>query len=645
MLKTLRNPKHVKRIMLWTLVLIIPAFVLFYGWSSITGTDDRNATYATKVNGKEISIAQYHDQYGRLMEEARKQYGDQFTEDVAREMNLGAQVMEEMENKELLMQEAKKMGIQVSDDEINLSIRSNRNFQTSGKFDPALYRRILADQKMTPEYFENELRTERTLGRLQRMVTDFVKVSEAEVREAYRKETDKMTIDYVRFATPDYIAKVNVTDQETQAYYNSHKTEYQIPPLYKINYIVIDPKTYEAGVQINDAMIKDFYESEIGSFVIPEKAHVRHLVIPIAKENPQAAQAAQKQIIEAAKKLQAGEPFDQVEKAYSKASPEFASQWVTRGQTGQAEYENFIFSLALNKPSQPLVMGDGYHIILVDKKEASKTKPLDEVKPEIISKLKSLAADTTAEAKCEEIQKQAHNNPSLSALASKNGFTVSATDWFSNKNLPVLAENKDFANELINMNKGQINGPFRSANGFYLVQLVDKQNSRIPPYTEVADKVKARVLFNKAQEAAQKAALKAEDDVKKGMTLDQIAAANGIKISELGPVTSSTEVPGLGKRSNLLNTAFYLPEGKTSGIITVKDPMGQGFVQYFMIRVKTHVPGDETTFLEVKDKLVQTLLQHKKQEAFSEYLKALRKRAKIKRNQRLLAEFQAPEQS
>jgi hypothetical protein len=44
----------------------------------------------------------------------------------------------------------------------------------------------------------------------------------------------------------------------------------------------------------------------------------------------------------------------------------------------------------------------------------------------------------------------------------------------------------------------------------------------------------------------------------------------------------------MGKRSNLLNTAFYLPDGKTSGIITVKDPMGQGFVQYFE-QGKNHV--------------------------------------------------------
>ncbi len=647
MLKTLRNPKHVKRIMLWTLIFIIPAFVLFYGWSSITGSNDENATYATKVNGKTISIEDYHLQYQRLLDQARQMYGDKFNEDVAREMNFGNQIMEELENRELLLQEAKKMGITVTDDEINISIRSNRSFQTAGKFDPAVYRRELAAQRVTPEYYENEMKNERTLGRLQRLVTDFVKTSEPEVREAYRKETDQMTIEYVRFGTPDYISKVNATDAEAQTYYNAHKSEYQIPTLYKISYLTVDPKAYEAGVQVTDLMIKDYYENEIGSFVIPERAHVRHLIIPIPQNgNPQAAQAAQQQIVEAAKKLQAGEPFDKVAKVYSKATPEQDSQWLSRGETGQADFENFIFKLAINKPSQPIQMQDGFHILMVDKKEISQTRPLESVKGEITAKLKSLMADTTAEAKCEEILKQAAaNNPKIADMAAKNGLTALSSDWFTNKNVPILSENKEFSSELIGMVKGGIYGPFRSDKGFYLVQLADKQESRIPPFTEVTEKAKARVLFNKAQESAQKAASKAEAEVKKGMTLEQVATDNNNKISELGPVTSATEIPGLGKRSNLLTTAFYMPEGKTSGLITVKDPMGQGFIQYFLIRVKSRIPGNEATYLEVKDKLTQTVLKYKKQEAFTEYLRGLRKRATIKRNQRLMADYQAPVQS
>ena len=42
MFKTLRNPKYVKRIMLWVLILIIPAFVAFYGWSSKNSGEGSN---------------------------------------------------------------------------------------------------------------------------------------------------------------------------------------------------------------------------------------------------------------------------------------------------------------------------------------------------------------------------------------------------------------------------------------------------------------------------------------------------------------------------------------------------------------------------------------------------------------------------
>ena len=160
------------------------------------------ARYASKVNGHEISVQDYNSEYTRMVEQARQMYGEKFNDEMAQEMGLGVQVLDELENRELILEQATKMGITVSDDELRIALFSQKAFSTGGKFDPNLYRRYLQQQGKSPETFENEIRTDRMLSKLQNLVTDFVKVSEPEIRDEFLKENEKITVEALRFCHP-----------------------------------------------------------------------------------------------------------------------------------------------------------------------------------------------------------------------------------------------------------------------------------------------------------------------------------------------------------------------------------------------------------------------------------------------------------
>ena len=646
MLKTLRNPKYVRTIMLWTLILIIPAFVLFYGWSSFTGDKSDQVSYATKINGKEITPVEFQKEYTQMMDQLRKMYGDKFDESMAIELNLAGQVMEEMENRELLLEQARKMGILVSDNEINVAIRYNQSFMQNGQFNKMAYQQQLAAKGLSPEEFEHQLRIERTLTRLQHLVTDYVKVSETEIREEYRKNFEQMVLEFVRFATPDYIGKVAVTESEAKDFYGTHQREYQIPPHYQLQYVAISPKEFMGTIQVSDKDIKDYYDSEMSSFAVPERAHLKQIVALVPQgANQQVIQASVNRIKQAMTRLAAKESFEKVAKELSQdptAKNGGTVGWITSGE-GNAEYEKLVFSLPIGQPSQVLQMQDGFHIVMVDQKEASRIKTLDEVKPQVIETLKNLAAETSAQAKCEILLDAYKGTEKLSDLAAKSNLSVSNTDWVNAKTLPILADNKEFISVLATLTPGKINGPFKSQDTFYVVQLIAKQESRIPKFEEIQDKVKAQLMFQKAQEASLKAAEASAKELQSGKTLEEVAAQNAIKIGNLGPITVASDIPGLGKASPLAVTAFYLPPGKTSSVVTVKDPMGQGFVQYFIIRLKARSGINEADLMEKKEQLSQAALNQKRQEAFSEYIQSLRKKAKIERSKTFLEGFQKTE--
>lgn len=631
MLQTLRNPKYVKTIMFWTLVLIIPAFVAFYGWSQLTGTGEGDLGYAAKVNGEVISYREYEAQYKKYMDQVRETYGDAFNEEMAEQLNLSASVVDSLISQKLVLQEAQKAGVQVTDEEIRQIIQGVPAFQVNGQFNPQAYRQALQSQGKTPEMFEAELRSERISNKMVALVTDFVKVSEPEVREEFRKRNEKLTFDLIRFGVPDYISKVSVTEDAVKKSFTETQQMYALPPQYEVGYAFVDPAAMAASIQVTYQQVSEYYNSEMSKYVIPERISIRQAEIVIPETAPaQAQQAAQQKIQEVSAKLQAGTSFEKATQGLTLRD----LGWIERGKVSQ-QVEQILFSLKPGQSTPGLRVKDGYAVLQVVKHEASRVKPISEVKDQITAAIKTQSAMIKAEDKCQELMSASTGKVNLSEIAAKSGLNYGTSGMFSGKNSPVLNTNKEFLSDLPSMQVGTLLGPYQSEKGLYIVQLLNKVESRIPAYEEVKEQVKARLIYKLAQDAAEKAALQAGKEITTGSTLEQIAAKNSLKVVTMGPHSLIDNIPGLGQNSPLMQTAFYQPIGKTSNVIKVQDSMGQGFTLYCIIRLKDRVAAPESAFNETREQLTKALVNQKKEQAVKEWMTALRKRAKITENNTL----------
>lgn len=152
------------------------AFTITMGWWGFDGSHD-NAV--AKVDRASISIEEYQRAYQNASNFYRQIFQDKYDE-----KELRKRVIDELVDRKLWLQEARQMKLSVSDEELKRSITQLPGFQKDGKFDPELYRRILALEHYTPEGFERQHREELLVDKVKALVKESVALTPSEEEEA-----------------------------------------------------------------------------------------------------------------------------------------------------------------------------------------------------------------------------------------------------------------------------------------------------------------------------------------------------------------------------------------------------------------------------------------------------------------------------
>jgi peptidyl-prolyl cis-trans isomerase D len=152
------------------------AFVVGMGWWGFT---DSQSNAIASVGELPIS----RDEYLRAYENTYRYYKDNVQGDF-KEETLKQFVLDGLIHSRLWTLAAKDMGVTVSPAELRDDIVRRPDFQKNGQFDPDLYRRLLAANRLTPALFESMHATELLREKARMMVRDSVALTPAEIAEA-----------------------------------------------------------------------------------------------------------------------------------------------------------------------------------------------------------------------------------------------------------------------------------------------------------------------------------------------------------------------------------------------------------------------------------------------------------------------------
>ena len=211
MLKQLRDKKTAKKI-LWALaIIVIPAFVLWGSGSLIRGKN--KSGYAGMLFGKKISLQDYKNSYNAVRNQAKLQYGDNFAK-LEKYLGLNQQAWQRL----LLIHEANKRKIKVSDKKIISTIQTMPIFQENGRFSQKFYEYILHYVfGISARAFEENLRDTLRISKLYDKLTGEINISGKELEDEYKNENEQVKIDYISISPQDYRAEEKITQNEIKA--------------------------------------------------------------------------------------------------------------------------------------------------------------------------------------------------------------------------------------------------------------------------------------------------------------------------------------------------------------------------------------------------------------------------------------------
>lgn len=177
MIKLMREGAHKYPWLLKSMMGILAiAFVVGMGWWGFT---DSQSNAIASVGELPIS----REEYRRAYENTYRYYKDNVQGDF-KEETLKQFVLDGLIHSRLWTLAAKDMGVTVSPAELRDDIVRRPDFQKNGQFDPDLYRRLLAANRLTPALFESMHATELLREKARMMVRDSVALTPAEIAEA-----------------------------------------------------------------------------------------------------------------------------------------------------------------------------------------------------------------------------------------------------------------------------------------------------------------------------------------------------------------------------------------------------------------------------------------------------------------------------
>jgi peptidyl-prolyl cis-trans isomerase D len=190
--------------------LVFGAIVIVFIFWGIGGAGAQVQLIA-EVNGERITDTQFN----KVMRRASRAQGAM---DDSAQRELARAVIDSLIAQELMVQQAREAGLEVSDDEVAAALYQNPMFlDDDGVFSIRLYEEGLKSLGYTRGRFEEQVRTDLLLRKVQTIAGSGIRVSEAEVRQAFDAQATRVKVRWMMFSEDGLLRHVPVDDAAIQA--------------------------------------------------------------------------------------------------------------------------------------------------------------------------------------------------------------------------------------------------------------------------------------------------------------------------------------------------------------------------------------------------------------------------------------------
>ncbi len=617
--------KHAKSWLIKFLIGIIAVVFIFYFGYSFTA---RRGLKMAFVNGELISSKEYQKAYYDLLEALQRQYKDVWNDNLIKMFDLKNRALNNLINRKLINQEAKRLGLDVTEMEIQKAIMDYPPFKINGQFDKGLYRSLLSRNRMKAEDFEADMGQDLLEKKLRQFLSTFIEVTDREVLDYYTYFNEKIKISFVQFKPDKFKNSVKSDQLSLEKFFDEHKEKYRVPEKIKLTYLEIDPEDFKKDVKIEDKEIKDYYENNIDIFVQPKQVKASHILFKLAQD---ATGPEEKKVKDRAKTVlkmaRQGKDFEALAREYSEGPTKSKGGDLGYFSEGKMikPFEEAAFKLKKGEISDLVRTPFGYHIIRVEDIKEVRTKTLDEVRDQIVEILFTNASAELAHEKGLSLIDQMPYDTDLGEYAAEHELKAKYTDYVSQDELiPGVGGNKKLHQSLFSLEKNETSELLELEGKFYIFQVSDKKASYLPDFEEAVDKVKRDFIPYLMAKEAKAAAEGYLAELQKAESWDKLAENKHLKPEESNFFSRQESIPKIGYDPALNELIFSLGKDKR-----YQDKIFENDKGAFVIRWEASKGIDEEKYQKEKEKYSFSLMQEKQNRLFEKWLENLKKNAEI----------------
>ena len=486
-------------------VIIVLSFVgtIFLVWGKGSdGMGGGKGGYAAKVNGKQISLEEFQSAYQRIRNMYQQIYGQSIPPEMEKMLGLKKVALDGLIDNMLAMKEARSLGIKVSKDDVSASIEAMPMFQKDGKFSFDQYQQLLKSNRMTAKDYEEGQEAEVILKKVRQLIKDKAVVTDADALAQYKKENDKLELEYVSYAPSDVAAEVKLSEAELTDFLQRNPNDFKTAEKVALLYILLDPASQAVKTSVSEEEIQTFYQKNIDRW--QGKDGIQPLTEVKDKVKAEAIkQKTAKHVFELAadtlyKNIKSGD-LNLIAGALKQKVQEtalFAANALPASLAGETAVIKKALELKQGELGGPVETLKGIYILKAKERKTAAVPALSEIKGAVEVKAKAAKAIELAKKKTEDAAKQLAANAHLKTQSSGSfGFSAKG-------DIPTIGASSEIMEAVFKLSAAQAPAtPFKVGNRWYAVRVKSRTEAPKAQFDAVKEELKKKMLPKKQEDA------------------------------------------------------------------------------------------------------------------------------------------------
>lgn len=608
----------------WVIAALIIIPMAFWGVQEYANTDP--VLSIVEVGDEKITQTAYQQQLSAAQSQARQANPGLANTDVLTSDFYKKQVLQSMIDRSLTTHIANEHNYQVGVKQVDDLIRSMPNFQSDGKYDPALFEAQSAVYgRGGAGRLKNDLLNNTRTSQVSSGYQESALVLPSEMRFLLELQAEQRSFDLITVNQADYLDEIVVNDEDIAAYYESNVDNFMEPDRISVSYIELDSAAIANQITIDEEALRSIYEENKDSYISQETRSTRHILLSTSGGENEQAQLEKAQDL--VTQLKAGADFASLAEENSQ-DPGSAKNGGSLGDVERgamvSEFDAAMFALAEGELSEPIKTQFGYHIIQVEKINGGAAQPFADVRFDIEQEERERLADEKMLDMLDQLRNLVFEQPeSLAGAAEQLGLTVKQTGLFSraqgdgiasNEAIRSIAFSEQVAADGLNSEPVELAGPV-----YVAMRKLNFVASEPKKLADVSAQIKATISAERASDKAKLAGetllATANDDWNK------LAADESLKIDNytVAIIDSERQV-----RPDIMREVFKLQfddsvvdKGKVTSFSSANG-------DFNILRLTKVAPGDLSAVSEqVKDTTRRLLEGRNGRALFSAYISSL----------------------